>query len=119
MNVSVVWLDSEHARLFQFSEDKMERETIHAKRLPLDDVQLEKSERNSGPLYDQLVGKLLDTHRILILGPEIAGTHFLNYLRKNHPLSAKKVIACEPSDHPSDQQIAAYAMKYFQKPVFK
>lgn len=100
----MVWLNREQAKLFRFSEDRMER---HAFR----------TNESDEDLHSQIADKLTGTKKILILGSELAKNHFLNHLKDKHPILAKRVIACETADHASDQQIAEYARKYFQKPV--
>lgn len=116
-SLCVIWLDHEHAKLFHFSEEHMERETVRATRVDHHTHRLDGDEKNHPVMYDEIAAKLEQASRILILGPGLAKTHFQNRLLEKHPAIAKKVVGCETSDHPTDHQIAAYAMKYFQKPV--
>lgn len=117
MTVSVVWLDREHAKLFHFSEEKMERETCHASRHDHHTHKLDQNEYEDVTLYDSVANKLQNAKRILILGPGTAKTHFLTRLKERYSSLAKRVVGCETTDHPTDGQIAAYAMKYFKKSV--
>jgi len=103
MIFAVVWVDHQHARLFSFSEEGMQRDQLH--------------EPDPEGLFRALTARLQPARKILLLGPGTARTQLLHMLQKNSPALAKRVVACEPSDHPSDRQIAAYATKYFQKPV--
>lgn len=111
MSMSVVWVDLEKAKLFHFSEDRMEREMLFAARVDPDFAIPDFA------IYDEIAEKLSPAHRVLILGPGIARIHLNNRLKEKFPLIAKRVVGCESSEHPTDDQIAAHAMKYFQKPV--
>ena len=102
MSISVVWLDSEKAKIFHISEERMQRELLQP---------------GPAPLQERLVEKLSSGSKILILGSEEINLLFFEYLKANHAGLAKKVVACEISSQPTDQEIAHFAMKYFQKPV--
>ena len=117
MNLSIVWIDLSHAKLFHFSEEKMERENLEAKHISHHTHHLENDEKDSPQLYDQVADRLKASKRVLILGPGLAKTHFLHRLEKRYPTIAKTVVACETTDHPSDPQIAVFAKKYLQVPV--
>ena len=114
---AVVWLDLLHAKLFRFSEDRMERQVFHATRVDHHTHRLDDDERDPASMFDQVAATISQERRILILGPGIAKTHFLSRLRERFPQIAARVVACENSDHPTDHQIAAYAVRYFRKPV--
>ncbi|MCM0606276.1 MAG: hypothetical protein KA715_09310 [Xanthomonadaceae bacterium] len=115
MSSSVVWLDFENAKLFHFSDDQMKRETLHASMVEHHTHRLNADEKDNWNFYEKIALSIESAKRVLILGPGIAKTHFENYMKGKHPLTAKKVVGCESSDHPTDQQIAAFAMKYFNK----
>lgn len=115
--VTVVWIDLEHARLFYFTEEKMEREVFRAHRIEHHTHRIEGDERDDVKMYDDIAQKLMKSERVLILGPGVARTHFFNRIKEKYPLIAKRVVACEASDHPTDHQIAAYALQYFKWPV--
>jgi stalled ribosome rescue protein Dom34 len=116
MSVTVVWLDLEKAKLFHLSEERMLRENVRATRVEHHTHRLENDELDCVPMYDEVAKRLKDSTGILVLGPGLARKHFVSRLETAHPEIAKRVVGCEASDHPSDQQIAAYALRYFQKP---
>ncbi len=109
MNLSVVWLDLEQAKVFHLSEVSMERETF---REPTAEVPAEPP-----TMYAKIADRLARAKRVLILGPGAAKKNFHTFLTTHFPNVAKRVVACESSDHPSDAQIAAFAAKFLQKPV--
>ena len=39
----------------------------------------------------------------------------MKYLMKHHALVADKVLSVETVDHPTDNQLVAFAKKYFKK----
>ena len=115
MSVFVIWIDREHAKLFQFSEEKMERKNLEAQHVDhhthrVDGIDVQQREK---AFYSQLLEHLTDATRILILGPGVAKHHFQTYLMEHFPLVAKKIAGCETVDHPTDSQIAALARKFF------
>ncbi len=116
-NISVVWLDLENAKIFHFSDERMERETLHATRVDHHTHRRDNDEKDSVNMYDDLARRISKSSKVLILGPGVAKDHFSTRLRENFPDVAKKVVACEAADHPSDAQIASYALRYFRKPV--
>lgn len=117
MTMSVIWLDLENAKLFHFSEDRMERSSLKATHIDHHTHRRENDERDCVSMYDELAARLVKTQRILILGPGVAKDHFFNRMKDRFPDVAKRVVGCESSDHPTDNQIAAYAIQYFNKPV--
>jgi stalled ribosome rescue protein Dom34 len=114
-SVSIVWIDHEQAKVFHFSDERMLRETVrtshhdHHTRHPKNVVS------DFGTLYDDAANQVLDARKILILGPGLAKTQFFHRLQEKYPTLAKKVVGCEASDHPSDHQIAAYAIQYLHR----
>ena len=100
MDLCVVWVDQQMAKLFHFSEDRMERETLPG-----------------APLYDEIAKKVSQAKRVLILGPGDTRSHLHDRIKEKFPVIAMRIVGCEGSDHSTDHHIATYAMKYFQKPV--
>jgi stalled ribosome rescue protein Dom34 len=116
-DVSIVWLDLEQARLFQLSDERMIRESFHASRVDHHTHRLDNDERDPTSMYDKLAARLANARRIVIIGPGVSRKHFLSRLQDKHPALARRVVACEAADHPTDGQIAAYAEKFARVPV--
>lgn len=119
MSIFVIWVDREHARIFQFSNEKMERKHLQARHQdhhthPFDGIDQKKQESE---FFTEVITHLaipeVESTRILILGPGVAKHHFQNFLNEHQPALAKKVVGCETVDHPTDAQIAALARKFF------
>lgn len=119
MSSFVIWIDREHAKIFHFSNEKMERKNFKSKHAEHHTHRMEQAEhqRQEQAFFSEIVTSLRDAAHILILGPGVSKHHFQNYLMEHLPLLAKRIVGCEPVDHPTDPQIAAYARKFFQMPV--
>lgn len=115
MKLSIVWIDRENAKLFHLSQEKMEREHLHAthsehhshRRDELDKT------RESHEFFADTAKMLKDSSQILIVGPGVAKHHFYNYLAEQQPEIAKKIAGIETVDHPTDAQIAALTRTFF------
>ena len=121
MNPYVVWLDSEHAKIFKLLPGgKSEQEVLKSG---------VRKDHHTGPsnqgsahhqaeehfLHD-LAGKLKPAVEVLVVGPGIAKSHFKHHLEKHHHSDLlKKVVAFENMDHPTDGQIVDMAHKFFKK----
>ena len=115
MSALVIWIDREHAKLFQFSEEKMERKNLKSHHTdhhthPFDQLDIKRQEHE---FHSEIATHLNDCERILIVGPGVAKNHFQNFLTEHFPALARKVAGCETLDHPTDPQIAALARKFF------
>lgn len=110
MSMAVVWVDLSKAKLFHFSEDCMKREALTATPEPLPSLM-------PSYLYDEIARRMECAKRVLILGPDVAKFQLNTHMNERFPDVAKRIVGCEGSENPSDQQIAAYAMKFIQKPV--
>lgn len=115
MSVSVVWIDREHAKIFQISQEKMERKTIRSKHVEhhthsIEDLDRMRFER---VFFSDVAKSIEDASSILILGPGLAKHQFQTHLIEHHPLLAKRIAGCETVDHPTDAQIAAMAQSFF------
>ena len=104
MSVSILWLDRDIAKIFHFSDDRMERTVVH----------LEAKGQES---YDVLTGHLNLSKKVLILSPGGAGEEFMDRIRIRYPEIAKRVVGCETLTSADDAAVAEYAVKYFRKPV--
>lgn len=113
MKIFVIWVDREHAKVFEFSSTMMERKNFEAHRHEHHshrrDNLIQQREENS--LFSDIAAHVRDATNLLLIGPGVAKHHFQNYLTEHHPALARIVSACQTVDHPSDAQIAALARK--------
>ena len=115
MPLTAIWIDQSHAKIFNLSpehlttEKKLKHHEIRHHTHAIDQIEAQFHEHE----FQKIILKLVaDAEQILLLGPGVAKTHFQHFLDTRHPAIAKKVVACENMDHPTDPQIAAFAKKY-------
>jgi len=113
MSLSVVWLDRQNAKIFNFSEEKMERVNLHDRHQDHHTHRLDQDEKESPKFYDEVCSRILAAAKILILGPGVGKTHLKAHLEKKFPALGLKVVGCQSVDHPTDDQIASIAREYF------
>ena len=117
MRFITVWIDRDHARIFQFSDEKMERKVLKATHQNHHTHKLDHNELESKKFFAAVAKELGRDGRVLIVGPGVVSKHFCDYLNQEHSDIAVRVVGCEKVDHPTDNQIAAMATKYFQSPA--
>jgi len=114
MSSYVLWLDSEHAKIFKFLPGKVEPHTLKRSE-PDHHTHAHKEDQSSEHFFHQVADYLKSATELLIVGPGLAKTHFKTHLEKHHHQQlAQKVLGVESMDHPTDAQIVAAARKSFQ-----
>ncbi|MBS1962059.1 MAG: hypothetical protein JST04_07585 [Bdellovibrionales bacterium] len=104
MSISIVWLDENLAKIYDFSEFRMERRLLRLGGAP---------EENDANLGRQVASAT----QILVLSPGAAGARFADSLRRADPSRAARVVGCETLAEAEDQAVAEYAFRYFRKPI--
>ena len=115
MSAFAIWIDRDHAKLFEISPEKMERKTIQAKHTDHHTHQPDALDHKNQDwhFFKEVTTYLSSADRVLILGPGVAKHHFRSYIVEHNPALAKRLVGCETVDHPTDNQIAAFALKFF------
>ena len=115
MSLITIWVDQKRADIFKFTTDGIKKEEIlghfpehHTHRI--DNIEEQKHESN---VFHQLLPKLNDAEEILILGPGLTKNHLKKYLETNSPGLGKKIVGCETTDHPTENQLLSLASKFF------
>ncbi len=115
MSHFVVWLDSEQAHLFQFSPGKVEKHHIDRHEPEHHTHNKHDVPKNSQHLFQEVAERLKGAAQVLLVGPVLAHDHFKTYLAGHHHTElAAKIIGSERLDHPSDNQMEAFARKFFK-----
>jgi len=78
----------------------------------VDGKQEERIKRQLRRYYQEIIHKIGDAKRILILGPGEAKTEFKKELEKSKQLALKKIVT-QPADKMTEKQIAAKIRNYF------
>ena len=114
-----VWIDHREAKIFGMSIDDVDEIVIHDTHSPLhihrkaDHVRQGKGVVDKA-FMDEIASKLGGFRAFIIVGPGTARAEFAGYLADAYPLLAKRIWGIEPSDHPTDGQLATAARKYFR-----
>ena len=117
MSAFIVWIDQEHAKLFQFAAGKQPVET-QVKRITHDHHTHGKHEHADAEhqaYFHDVAKHLVNATEILLVGPGLAREHFRTHLKKHHHSALEAaIVGSEPMDHPTDPQILAHARKFFK-----
>jgi len=116
MSVYAVWIDRSHAKLFEFSNEKMERRAIQGRHTDHHTHAQDSLDHKhqEWAFFKEVADQMSNADHVLVLGPGVAKHHFCNYLVEHVPALARKLVGCETVDHPTDNQIAALAKKFFK-----
>lgn len=113
----VVFIDLEHAKIFELHGDKVEAHNMrrHEIRHHGGSEKEKNNHKNAEKFFHQVAGTLSNAHEILIVGPGPAKEHFKSHVEKHDHEIGKKVVGVETVDHPTDNQIVALAKKFFKR----
>jgi len=116
---AVVWIDHLQARVFHLGLSSADEVTLHP-HLPTRHLHHKANSIGSGhaapdeEFYDEVTKSVADAGEILIIGPASAKTEFANRMREHAPDVAKRIVAVETADHPSDNEVIAHARRHFR-----
>lgn len=110
---AVVWLDHQTAQVVQFDDAQADAQTVkahtHHTRQHGSNVRTE--HEFFGHVCDALEGPA----EVLAVGPKTGIADFEHYARKHRPPTAARIVAYQVVDHPSDNQLVAFARQFFLK----
>jgi len=116
MSNYIVWLDSEHARLFEYSDGKVEKHHIARHEPDHHTHNTHHDPKHSEHFFHQVCERLVHANQVLLLGPTLARDHFQTHLTAHHHGDlAKKIVGSESLEHPTDNQVEAFARKFFKE----
>lgn len=116
MSKIVVWMDTEHAKLFHIGGEKIAPTIVSRHEVRHHSAHEPEMKQHHEKLYKELTEHLKDAGEILLLGPGVAKNQFQHFLKERaHAHLADKVVGVENADHPSDSQILDYAKRFFKK----
>jgi stalled ribosome rescue protein Dom34 len=116
---AVMWIDHREARVFHFGRDDVDTLVLHPDN-PTHQVHHKSNTIGSG--HEVLAAEFLhaaahsiaDAGSVLITGPGNAKTELMSHIEKHDPELLKIILGVETVDHPTDNQLVAYARKYFK-----
>ncbi len=118
---AVIWIDHHQAKIFHFNLADEDQQKFHPSN-PSVHVHHKSNTIGSGhealdpSFINETASSVSAAGEVLVIGPGIAKTEFMNYIEKHNPKLKSKILGVETVDHPSDREIVAFARKFF-KPV--
>jgi stalled ribosome rescue protein Dom34 len=115
---AVVWMDHAEAKVFPFNADDFETRHIAshgAGHLHHKAGAVGAGHAKADPKFlEDVAATLKHISEILVIGPGSAKDEFMAYAQAKNPALAKKIMAVQAADHPSDRQIVAQGRAYFK-----
>ena len=116
MSASVIWLDSEHSKIFKISTEGVTKISLQQDTKGTHGDHHNSYKKNAEEHYFADVAKALaNSEEVMIFGSGVTKNHFKSYLEKHHSPLADNVIGVEPLELLSDNQILEASRKYFKK----
>ena len=108
---AVVWTDHHSAKVLQFDDDQTAARIIreHTRHT----VQHGSAVRTEHEFFAELCDALDTVAQVLVTGSHTALADFRHFVEKHRPAMAARVVAYEPVDHPTENQLVALARKHF------
>ena len=108
---AVVRIDHQSAQVLQFDaghvqSQKVKAHTHHTR-------QHGSAVRTEHEFYAHVADALVGVQEVLVVGPGTAHTDFRSYCEKHRPETARRIVASEVIDHPTEAQLIGLARKYF------
>jgi len=114
---AIVWIDHQSARIFSFNRESSTQQDIKSheeSHIHHKAGSVGAGHVHEGHAYLKTVADALSAyHEILITGPGAVKTELMSYLAQYAPETAKHVLGVETLDHPTDNEIMAFARKRF------
>ena len=117
MSACVVWIDSEHAKIFKISASGVEKKQMKHHDVHPIGARHDNHKHNAEEHFFHEVAKELGSpEELLIFGAGMAKSHFKTHLEKhNHANLAKHIVGVETLDQLTDNQILEASRKFFKK----
>lgn len=117
MSACVLWIDTEHARIFKLNPSGVDKKELKHHNVPPIGAHHDNHRDNAEhKFYHEVATAIGTVEELLIMGPGVAKTHFKSHLEKhNHQDLLKKVVGVESLDQMSDNQILEASRKFFKK----
>lgn len=116
---AVVWIDHKQARVVYFNADSSEPQVVQSSH-PNTHLHHKANSIDSGhapvdkKFFERVAEAIAHAGALLVVGPASAKTELVSYLRQAHPVTAARISAVEPMDHPTDGQLLAHARHFFK-----
>jgi len=116
---AVVWIDHANAHVSFFNATEASHATLHAHG---DSNVHHKTGVAAGSghapaerrFLDAVAAALASAGEILVVGPGGAKSELQKHLVAHAPATAKKIVAIEAMDHPTERELVAHARRFFK-----
>ena len=108
---AVVWMDHSEAHVVMFDREHVEAQRIKSR----SHHKHQGKSQDNAAFFADIAQALAGTHEVLLTGPGLARTQFLDWAQDHAKAAAKAVVDSVSSDHPTDAQLVALARQYFKK----
>jgi stalled ribosome rescue protein Dom34 len=117
MSACVVWIDSEHAKIFSISTSGVEKKMMkHHSVNPIGAHHDNHKHNAEEKFFHDVALAIGHVEELLIFGAGMAKLHFKSHLDKHHHQQlAKHVVGVETLDNLTDNQILEASRKFFVK----
>jgi stalled ribosome rescue protein Dom34 len=117
MSACVVWIDSEHAKIFNITASGVEKKTLKQHTAHPIGARHDAHKHNSEEhFFHEVATAVGQPEELLVFGAGMAKSHFKTHLEKHHHNNlVKHLIAVETLDSVSDNQVLEAARKFFKK----
>lgn len=115
MHAYVVWMDHQEAKFYELAPEGVRMDHMKKKEVFHHTGNDKEKKHNSDKFFHE-IAKYLDTRasEILLLGPGTAKDQFYHHLSEHrHDVLARRIVAVQSVDHPSDGEIIKTASKFF------
>lgn len=116
MSACVVWLDSEHGKIFKISDTGVERSKVNHHEVHPTGSHHDQHKKNAEDhFFKELATKIGKVNELLLFGSGNGRVHFKTYIEKHFKKElSDKVVGVEPLDHLTDNQILEASRKFFK-----
>ncbi len=117
MSACVLWLDSEHAKIFKISSSGIDKKVIkHHEVNPIGKHHDNHKHNAEEHFFHQVATAIGHTEELLVFGAGMAKTHFKTHLETHHHEQlVKHLVGVEPLDNLTDNQILEASRTFFKK----
>lgn len=114
MSYYVVWMDSEQAQFFKFTPGQVEKDHVKISSAEAKSSHDRDTHKTPVHFYKEVLQKMKPAKELLLVGPGVAKTHFVHFTETHDMEVKKKIVGVENLEHLTDNQITAFAHKFFR-----
>lgn len=110
---AVVRIDHQQAEVLQFDAEHVQAQKV--KTHTHHTAQHGSGVRTEHEFFAHVCDALAGIAEVLVVGSKTAQADFRHYVEKHRPALARQVVGYETVDHPTPNQLVAFARQYFLK----